>query len=64
MRRKGKPVKKPNTVGNDAIVHQFLLVRGPHGAHLCASLQRHADTRCLLEAIDMTMCYITQEEPI
>ena len=47
--------------GNDAIVQQLLLTRGPHGSHLFASLQWHADSGCSLEAIDRTMCYITQE---
>ena len=48
--------------GHDAITQQFLLTRGPHGSHLFASLKWHADIGCSLEAIDMTMCYITQEE--
>jgi len=48
--------------GNDAIVQQLLLTRGPHGSHLFASSRWHADIGCSLEAIDMTLCYITQEE--
>ena len=47
--------------GHDAIVQQLLLTRGSHSSHLFASLQWHADSRCSLEAIDRTMCYIPQE---
>src|SRR5215475_16216747 len=47
--------------GNEAIVQQLLLTRGPHGSHLFASLEWHADIGCSLEAIDITICYITQE---
>jgi lipoate synthase len=47
--------------GNDAIVQQFRLTLCPDDAHLFASLRWHAKRGWSLEAIDITMGYITQE---
>src|SRR6266851_3977815 len=47
--------------GNDAIVQQFRLSLCPDDSHLFASLRWHAKRGCSLEAIDITMSYITQE---
>src|SRR5712691_5011038 len=46
--------------GNDAIAQQFLSPLCPHRCHLFASSQWHADTGYSLEAIDTTICYMTQ----
>src|SRR6266446_25488 len=46
--------------GNDAIAQQFLSPLFPHRCHLFASSQWHADTGYSLEAIDTTICYMTQ----
>src|SRR4029434_2290756 len=46
--------------GNDAVTPQCLLPLCPRGCHLCASSPWHADMGCSLEAIDTTICYVTQ----
>jgi hypothetical protein len=43
--------------GNDAVTQQCFSPLGPHGCHLFASLEWHADRGYSLEAIDTTMCY-------
>src|SRR6266699_5730861 len=47
--------------GHDTIVQQCLLTLCPHGSHLFASLEWYMGMGCSLEAIDITMRYITQE---
>jgi hypothetical protein len=43
--------------GHDAVTQQFFSPLGPRGCHLFASLARHADRGCSLEATDTTMRY-------
>jgi hypothetical protein len=52
------PAMRGNHVGvhvrsNDTSAAQFLVMRGPHGCHLFASLEWPRQTRCSLEAIDI-----------
>src|SRR5712691_13092330 len=52
------PAMRGNHVGvhvrsNDTSAAQFLVMRGPHGCHLFASLAWPRQTRCSLEAIDI-----------
>src|SRR5258708_17259015 len=51
------PAMRGNHVGvhvrsNDTSAAQFLVMRGPHGCHLFASLAWPRQTRCSLEVID------------
>src|SRR2546428_4658168 len=47
--------------GNETVAQQCLLPLRPRGCHLFASLHWHADVGCSLEAIVITICYVTQQ---
>jgi len=49
---------------NGTIAHEVLVTRGAHSGHLFASLRGPRQTGYASEAIEITMCCITQERGI